>query len=106
MQLKAQYGVLQERQQLKYAALDCWQLVAQELPPGISLQRFSFANGQSVALSGQVDADDITKIIDFNDAMRKVKVGDQQVFNPVPDSSDQLTYRTSGNQANWNFGCN
>jgi hypothetical protein len=65
LQLKAQFSVLQERQQLKYAALDCWQLVAQQLPPGISLDRFSFANGQSVTLSGVVDADDITRIIDL-----------------------------------------
>ena len=104
LQLKARFGVLQERQQLKYAALDAWQLVAQQLPPGIALGRFSFANGQSVQLSGQVNADDISKIIDFNDAIRKVKVNDQQVFNPVPDSGDQLTYRTSGNQDSWNFG--
>jgi hypothetical protein len=104
LQLKARFGVLQERQQLKYAALDCWQLVAQELPPAITLQRFSFADGQLVTLSGQVAADDITKIIDFNDAMRKAKVNGQPVFNPEPDSSQQLTYRQQGNQASWNFG--
>jgi hypothetical protein len=104
LQLKAEFSVLQERQQLKYAALDCWQLVAQQLPPGISLDRFSFANGQSVTLNGVVDANDITRIIDFNDAIRKVKVNGQQVFNPEPDSGDQLTYRNQGTQANWNFG--
>ncbi len=102
LQLKARFEVLKERQQLKYAALDCWQLVAQQLPPGLSIQRFSFANGQSVTLGGQ--ADDINKIIDFNDAMRKLKVNDQQVFNPVPDVGDQLTYRTIGNQSSWSFG--
>ena len=89
LQLKARYGVLQERQQLKYAALDAWQLVAQELPPGLALSRFSFANGQSVTLGGQVAADDITKIFDFNDAIRKVKVNSQPVFNPVPEASQQ-----------------
>ena len=104
LQLKAQFAVLSERQQLKYAALDAWRLVAQQLPPGIAIGRVSFANGQSVELSGQVNADDISKIIDFNDAIRKVKVNGQQIFNPVPDSSDQLTYRTSGNQDSWNFG--
>jgi hypothetical protein len=105
LQLKARFGVLQERQQLKYAALDCWQLIAEQLPPGISLQRFSFANGQTVTLSGQVNADDITKIFDFNDALRKLKVNNQQVFNPTPASSQQLSYRNGqGNQANWNFG--
>jgi hypothetical protein len=105
LQLKARYEILKERSQLKYAALDCWQLVAQQLPQGIAIQRFSFANGQSVALGGQANADDINKIIDFNDAMRKLKVNGQQVFAPVPDTADQLTYRTSaGNQASWSFG--
>jgi hypothetical protein len=104
LQLKARYEILKERSQLKYAALDCWQLVAQQLPQGIAIQRFSFANGQSVALGGQANADDINKIIDFNDAMRKLKIGDQQVFAPVPDVNDQLTYRISGNQASWSFG--
>jgi hypothetical protein len=104
LELKAQYEILKERQQLKYAALDCWQIVAQQLPPGISLQRFSFANGQSVALNGQMNADEIDKIIDFNDAIRKLKVNDQQVFSPVPDTGDQLTYHMAGNQATWSFG--
>jgi hypothetical protein len=105
LQLKARYGVLQERQQLKYAALDAWQLVAQELPPGLALSRFSFANGQSVTLGGQVAADDITKIFDFNDAIRKVKVNSQPVFNPVPEASQQLSYRNGqGGQASWSFG--
>ena len=36
VQLKARYAVLQERAQLKYAALNSWQIVAQQLPPGIS----------------------------------------------------------------------
>ena len=105
LQLKARHGVLQERQQLKYAALDAWQLVAQELPPELALSRFSFENGQTVTLGGQVAADDITKIFDFNDAIRKVKVKGQPVFNPTPDTSQQLSYRTSqGGQDTWNFG--
>ena len=45
LQLKARYEVLKERQDLKYAALDCWKLVADLLPPGITLQRFSFGDG-------------------------------------------------------------
>src|ERR1035437_9315157 len=31
LQLKAQYDVLKERQEVKYAALDCWKIVAEQL---------------------------------------------------------------------------
>ncbi len=103
IQFKARLGVLQERQQLKYAALDCWQLVAQQLPAGLALSRLSFANGQTLTLGGQVAADDITKIFDFNDALRKLKVNGQPLFNPA--NGQQLNYRTSpNNQATWSFG--
>ena len=101
MQLKARYEVLKERQLLKYAALDCWQLVAQELPPGISLQRSSFVDGRKVSLNGQVAADAIPNIINFYDKLRKVKLNGLPVFDP--NSGEQLTYRQTGNQVSWNF---
>ncbi|MEJ0088354.1 MAG: hypothetical protein WDM80_01140 [Limisphaerales bacterium] len=53
-QLLARFRVLKERQDLKYAALECWKLVASQLPEGISLQRFSFGDGHRLTLSGTV----------------------------------------------------
>jgi hypothetical protein len=99
IQLKARLGVLQERSQLKYAALDCWQLVAQELPPGVSLLRSGFADGRKLALNGQVDAADTQKMTDFYDALRKAKLKDQPMFNV----SDPLSYRQQGDKVAWNF---
>jgi hypothetical protein len=105
MQLTAQYKILQERSQLKYAALDCWQLVAQELPPGITLQRSSFADGLRLSLSGQVPSADTQKVIDFYDALRKAKLNGQPMFNPNPSQGDQLVYhQQGGNMVAWNFG--
>ena len=101
MQLKARNEVLKERQLLKYAALDCWQLVAQELPSGISLQRSSFVDGRKVSLNGQVGSDAIPNIINFYDKLRKVKLNGLPVFDP--NSGEQLTYRQAGNQVSWNF---
>ncbi len=101
MELRAKFAVLQERAQLKYAALDCWQLVAQELPAGIPLQRLSFTDGRKLALGGQVNQDDTQKVIDFYDALRKGKLNGQSVFEPTP--LDQLVYRQSGNTVVWNF---
>jgi len=103
IQLKARLGVLQKRSQLKYAALDCWQLVAQELPPGVALQRSSFVDGRKLSLAGQVAAADTDKLIGFYDALRKVKLNNQAMFNPSPDSSDQLAYRQQGDKVAWSF---
>jgi hypothetical protein len=105
LQLKARYEVLNERSQLKYAALDCWQLVAQELPAPISLQRFSFADGKKVALSGVCTPEQISLISDpnkFYDNVRKARQNGQPMFDQNPD--DQLVYRQQGtSQATWNF---
>jgi hypothetical protein len=101
LQLKARYDVLRQRQELKFAALDCWKLVADQLPAGISLQRFSFANGRRLSLSGTVSSDDINKIIDFNEALSKVKLNEQPVF--TIDGGEPLVYRLSANQVSWNF---
>ena len=83
LQLKARYEVLQERQDLKYAALDCWKLVAEQLPAGISLQRFSFADGQKLSLNGTVAVGpDCPNHRWFYDAVRKAKLNGQPMFDP------------------------
>ncbi len=101
MQLKAQFSVLKEREQLKYAALDCWQWVAQELPPGISLQRFSFADGQRLTLNGTAPQDQINTLFDFNTALKKKQVNGQFVFDQ--QKGDSVNPRLNGNIETWNF---
>ena len=101
MQLKARYDVLKERQQLKYAALDCWQWVAEELPQTISLQRFSFADGQHLALSGTAPQDQVNTLFDFNTALKKKQVGGQTVFDQ--QQGDAVNPRLNGNQESWSL---
>jgi hypothetical protein len=101
LQLKARYQVLKERQDLKYAALDCWKLVADLLPEGITLRRFSFGDGQKLSLNGTVSSDEITRITDFYDALRKAKLEGKPVF--MPEGGEQLVYHQTGNEATWNF---
>jgi hypothetical protein len=103
IQLKARLAVLQERSQLKYAALDCWELTAQELPSEVTLQRSSFVNGEKLSLNGQVPAENTQKLIDFYDALRKVKRNGQPMFNSSPEGGDQLSYHQSGNNVAWSF---
>jgi hypothetical protein len=100
LQLKARYTILKERQDLKYAALDCWKIVAEQLPEGISLARFSFDDGQKVSLSGTVAPDQISEITDdFYDPIRKAQVNGKPMF----DGGDQLTYHQYNNSVSWNF---
>ena len=103
LQLEARYHVLEQRQDLKYAALECWKIVAEQLPTGVSLQRLSFADGQRLSLNGTVSPDQITQITDhFYDAVRKAKVDGQPMFDTV--GSENLTYRQQGNNTvNWQF---
>ncbi len=82
LQLKARYDVLKERQDLKYAALDCWKLVAEQLPDGVSLQRFSFADGQKLSLNGTAPAGSNCPNHCFHDALRKAKLNGQPMFDP------------------------
>ncbi len=101
MQLKAKLGVLQERSQLKYAALDCWQVVAEELPASITLQRFSLANGQKLSLSGSAPQDQINTLLDFNTTLKNKTINSQRVFDP--NMGDPVNPRTSGGGLSWNL---
>jgi hypothetical protein len=104
LQLRARYEVLTERQQLKYAALDCWNIVAEQLPDGLSLQRSSFADGQKLTLNGVCTPEQIGQISDpgrFYDAVRKAKLGGQDVFEPA--AVEPLIWNQSGNAVNWHF---
>ena len=100
-QLIARCKVLQERQDLKYAALDCWKLVSDNLPAGISLQRFSFGDGHKLGLSGTATPDQITPITDFYDTLRKSQLSGKPMF--VVSGGDPLSYRQNGSQVTWNF---
>ncbi len=99
LQLKMRYSILQERSQLKYAALDCWQLVAQEIPEGITLQRSSFVDGKKLSLSGTAGSGDVQKIYDFYDALRKAKLSGQPMFA----GGEQPQTRQQGMVLSWNF---
>jgi hypothetical protein len=101
LQLKAEYDVLKERQELKYAALDCWKVVAEQLPPSIVLQRFSFADGKRLSLGGTAAADQVNTLFEFNSTMKKVKLNDRQMFDP--GKSEDVAPRITGNNAIWSF---
>ena len=101
LQLKAQYDVLKERQELKYAALDCWKIVAEQVPPNITLQRFSFADGKKLSLSGAAAPDQVNTLFDFNTAMQKVTANGRPMFNS--QGGEPVNPHPAGNGVTWSF---
>jgi hypothetical protein len=104
LELKGRYAVLTMRQQLKYAALDCWKIVAEQLPAGLPLQRSSFTDGQKLTLNGVCSPNQIHEISDpgkFYDAVRKAKLDGQDMFEA--SAIEPLIWNGSGNTVNWHF---
>jgi Tfp pilus assembly protein PilN len=103
IELKARYQVLADRQDLKYAALDCWKAVADVMPDEITLDSFTFNEGRKLALSGTAPGGQDKAVVDFNDALRKMTSKDQALFDT--SKGEQLTYRAGpGGALLWNFG--
>ena len=101
MQLRARYDVLKKRQELKYAALDCWKIVAEQLPENVVLQRFSFADGQKLTLSGTAAPEQVNLLFDFNTAMQKATLKGRPMFDP--HGGETVSPKRTGNTEIWSF---
>ena len=98
MQVQAKYTVLQQRENLKFAALDCWKAVADTLPEGVTLERFGFGD-QSLALAGTAPQDQIQALTDFGNVLEKAKDGEgHPMFNP---NSEPMGYHIYNNMVSW-----
>lgn len=103
LQLKARYQVLQDRQDLKYAALDCWKLVAELLPDGVTLTALDFAEGRKLRLEGVCPADKVMATIEFSGALRKSQVRGKPMFKPTEGDSFQQQANPGGATVRWWF---
>lgn len=99
IQLKARYALSQDRANLKYAALDCWKLVADNLPEGLTLQRFSFGSGDTLALNGTTTQDQLESLFTFNSSLEKATLNGHPVFK----DGEPLQYHQYNNQVTWSF---
>jgi hypothetical protein len=99
LQLAAKFQVLKTRQDLTFAALDCWKTVAELLPDGVTLDGYNFSDGRKLTLSGSAPADQTKRLLDFDSDIRKVVVNGQPLFNP--NAGDHVTWDVRGNLANW-----
>jgi hypothetical protein len=71
------------------------------MPTNIMLQRFSFADGRKLSLSGTAPADQVNTLFEFNSTMKKVKIDDRQVFDP--NQGEDVNPRITANKATWSF---
>jgi hypothetical protein len=99
LQLKDKFRVLQDRQDLKFAALDCWKVVAELLPDGVTLEGYNFSAGRKLTLSGKAPKDQAKRLLDFDADIRKVAPHGQLLFDPTV--GDHVTWDTRGDEVNW-----
>jgi hypothetical protein len=99
LQLKAKFQVLKDRQDLKFAALDCWKAVAELLPDGVTLEGYTFSDGKKLTLSGKAASDQTKRLLDFDADIRKVAPGGQPLFDA--NAGDHVTWDSRGAEVYW-----
>lgn len=99
LQLKAKFQVLKDRQDLKFAALECWKAVAELLPDGVNLEGYNFGDGRKLTLSGSAAADQTKRLLDFDADIRKAAANGQPLFNP--NAGEHVTWDVRGGTVNW-----
>ena len=104
IQMKARLGVLNERQELKYAALDSWKAVAELLPEDLTLEVMGFSNGKRLSLNGTApnDATSMDQLLEFQKNLRRYSKDQQPLFNPTELESSRRV--VPPNSVSWNFG--
>ena len=88
LQMKARIQVLQEQADLKYAALDAWKAVTENLPQELTLQGLNFSRSGKVTISGFGSED--VKVVDFIEALGKVSQNNRPLFGKVAQQSLQV----------------
>jgi hypothetical protein len=103
IQAKARYEVLKERQELKFAALDCWRAVAESLPETLSLDGFNFNDGKKLTLNGTAPKDDVLRVSDFYSSLRKTTISGKPLFNVTAGQPPSTRLNPGAAVVNWNF---
>ena len=99
LKFRAEYQILQDRQDLKFAALECWKAVAELLPDGVTLEGYTFSDGRKLTLNGKAPTDQTKRLNDFYADLRKVAPKGQALFDP--GKGDSPTWEMQGGMARW-----
>jgi hypothetical protein len=110
LQTKAQYLILKERQELKYAALDCWEAIAETMPENISLESLNFGEGKgagygkTLSLIGTAPASDVNTLFDFCDKLRRyAPAGRAPLFNIDNYETPKTSITPGGVTIRWTY---
>jgi len=104
LELKARYQVLKDRQELKFAALECWNLTARFLPESATLDVMSFVDGKKLALNGSAPSGQQKELYDFENELRKATASNGEgMFDST--KGEHLNYQVdrAGGSVKWNF---
>jgi hypothetical protein len=97
-----QIKILKDRQTLKYAALDCWKAVAENLPDSMTVETMYFQSGR-LELQGSYASDDVEQVGTFNEALRTAT--DPNRHESLFTDVSAPTTRKSGDHGVWSFNC-
>jgi hypothetical protein len=99
IQLRDRFRVLKDRQELKYAGLECWNTTARLLPENATLESINFTEGKRLSLSGTAPNDQVQSLYDFERDMRRATIDGKELFDATKGES--LQWRNQGNSASW-----
>jgi hypothetical protein len=104
LQLRARYEVLKDRQELKYAALECYNAVAKLMPESITLEQLNLSDGRKLMLNGFAPADKSLQVTDFYEAMRKYKRGNEPFFETGHETDTlKIVNNVGAGTVRWDF---
>jgi hypothetical protein len=105
LQLKAKLGILQEREVLKTAALDCWEAVAETMPTGLTLDTMNFSdvNGSRLSMTGTAPSDQVLAVTDFYEKLRKWEKGGKPLFGVNEGGVPSTSLNPGGATVRWSF---
>jgi hypothetical protein len=97
-----QIRLITERQNLKYAALDCWSAVAANLPENLTLETFYF-NRAKIDISGTGNTELPDDVYTFQNDLRKA--ADATRTNPLFTNVTLNYTRVQSGKTAWSFTC-
>jgi hypothetical protein len=105
LQLDKKLSILKERQELKFAGLDCYRAVAELMPETLTLENCNFSDGRRLTLNGTAPPDDVQKLYTFESDLRKYTLprNGQPLFDPFKTEVPTIRKINEGT-LNWSMG--